>query len=360
MTYNKKTQHITLHDIALKTGYSVNTVSHALRDMPDVAPETAKHIQEVARSMDYVPNNLASSLRSGHTQTIAVIVGSMSNPFYGIMVDILQECAQLAGYTLMIMCSREDPDIEYKLVEQAINRRVDGVLLFPNAYSNPTVDRLREANIPFVLMSRALKQEQADSIVCDEELGAYLATMHLLEHGVSKPVYLAASTVVFASEQRIHGFLRACREAGIPDENRRICVMSDLPAAEEGLPVDTTIPAEQLLALKKEGFNGLFIFCDIQAWRVLYALHNTPGISPDDFSIVSFDNIEGILSFPFSLCSIDCNYKKVAQEGFDLLRARINGDNRPPQNIVFPVHLVCRGSCGRNLTQMNISTPKES
>lgn len=347
MRYNKKIQHVTLHDIAREAGYSVNTVSHALRSMPDVAPETAKHILEVARSMDYVPNNLASSLRSGHTQAIAVIVGSLSNPFYGIMVDILQECALRAGYTLMIMCSREDQEIEYKLAEQAINRRADGVLLFPNAYSIPTVDRLREANIPFVLMNRALEQNQTDNVVCDEEQGAYLATMHLLEHGVNKPVYLAASTIVYASEQRIHGFLRACREAGIPDEDRRICVMSDLPAAQEGLPVDTTIPSEQLIALKNEGFNGLICFCDIQAWRVLYALHNTPGIAPDDFAIVSFDNIEGILSFPISLCSVDCNFESIAQQGFDLLRARINGDDRPPQTIVLPVHLVCRGSCKR-------------
>ena len=338
---------VTLQDIARKTGYSANTVSHALRGMPDISAETTERIREVAREMGYAPNQIASSLRSGRTRVFAVILGNMSNPFYGIMTDTIQDAALQAGYTLMIMCSRDDAELEYQLAEQAVARRVDGILLFPTAHSQPTIQHLREAGMPFVLMSRYLEPDSADSVVCDEAYGAYLATLHLVEHGLRRLAYVSGSTVVFSSEQRIQGFLRACDEAGIPEGDRRVCVMSDLPAAPRGLSDDRLIPADQLVQLKREGFNGLFIFCDVQAWHALNTMQNSPDIGPRDFGIVSFDNIEGALSFPIPLCSIDCDYAEMARLGIGLLRDRIHGDAHPPRTVVCPVRLVCRGSCAR-------------
>lgn len=338
---------VTLQDIARETGYSVNTVSHALRNMADIAPKTRVAIQNVAREMGYAPNQLASSLRSGRTRIFAVILGNMSNPFYGIMTDTLQDAAQQAGYTLMIMCSRDDAELEYQLAEQAIARRVDGILLIPTAHSQPTIHRLREAGMPFVLMSRYLEPGEADSVVCDEEQGAYLATMHLVEHGLRRLAYVSGSTIVFSSEQRIHGFLRACDDAGIPEADRRVYVMSDKPDAPQGQSPGSLISEECLLKLKRDGFKGLFIFCDVQAWHALNTMQNAPDIGEHDFSIVSFDNIEGALSFPIPLCSIGCDYADMARQGIELLRARIHGDTRPPQGIVCPVRLVCRGSCAQ-------------
>ena len=338
---------VTLQDIARETGYSVNTISHALRNKEDIAPKTREAIQDVARRMGYAPNQLASSLRSGRTRIFAVILGNMSNPFYGIMTDTIQDAAQQAGYTLMIMCSRDDADQEYQLAEQAIARRVEGVLLFPTARSQPTIELLRGAGTPFVLMARHLDPCEADSVVCDEAQGAYLATLHLVEHGLRRLAYVSGSTVVFSSAQRIQGFERACDEAGIPESDRRICVLSNRPAAPRGLAEDSLIPAEQLLALKRDGFDGLFIFCDVQAWHALNAMQKHGDIGPRDFGIVSFDNIEDALSFPVPLCSVGCDYADMARRGIELLRDRIHGDTRPPQTIVCPVRLVCRGSCER-------------
>ena len=75
------TRRVLLQDIAAETGYTVNTVSRALQNKPDISKTTAAHIQQVAAQMGYVRNNIASSLRSGRSRTIAVIVGGASNPF---------------------------------------------------------------------------------------------------------------------------------------------------------------------------------------------------------------------------------------------------------------------------------------
>ena len=341
------TSRVTLKDVAAVCGYTVNTVSRALRGDQRLSEATRERICAVARQMGYAPNQIASSLRSGRTRIFAVILGNMSNPFYGIMTDTIQDAALQAGYSVMIMCSRDDAALERQLAEQAIARRVDGILLFPTAESQPTVRRLREAGMPFVLMARCLAPGEADSVVCDEARGAYLATMHLVEHGLKRLAYLSGSTVVFSSEQRIKGFLDACADAGIPEEDRRVWVLSDRPASPRSLSENVSFLIGKLRELKAEGFDGLFVFCDVQAWHVLYTLQNAPDIGADDFGIVSFDNIEGALAFPIPLCSIGCDYAEMARQGIELLRARIHGDPRMPQTVVCPVHLICRGSCGR-------------
>ena len=339
------TSRVTLKDVAAVCGYTVNTVSRALRGDQRLSEATRERICAVARQMGYAPNQIASSLRSGRTRVFAVILGNMSNPFYGIMTDTIQDAALQAGYSVMIMCSRDDAESERQLAEQAIARRVDGILLFPTAESRPTVRRLREAGMPFVLMARCLAPGEADSVVCDEARGAYLATMHLVEHGSRRLAYVSGSTVVYSSEQRIRGFLEACADAGIPERDRRVCVMHDQPATHRSLSENVRLLVEKLRQLKAEGIDGLFIFCDVQAWHVLYTLQNAPDIGVDDFGIISFDNIEGALAFPIPLCSIGCDYAEMARQGIELLRARIHGDPRAPQTVVCPVHLVCRGSC---------------
>ena len=81
---------VTLADIAKATGLSVNTVSRALKNKDDISRETCERVQKVAREMGYVRNYIASSLRSGRTKTIAMIAGSMMNPFYAILGDLIR------------------------------------------------------------------------------------------------------------------------------------------------------------------------------------------------------------------------------------------------------------------------------
>lgn len=347
MAHEKNGKRVTLQDIASQTGYSVNTVSRALRGMRDISTQTTEQIRAVARDMGYTANQLASSLRSGRTHLFAVVLGGMSNPFYGIMADSIQDAAQAAGYSVMIMCSRDDAALELELVEQAIARCVDGILLFPTGQSGPTIARLRESGMPFVLMSRYLNEGEADSVVCDEVEGAYLATRHLIEAGRRRLAYISSSIVVFSSERRLLGFFRACDEAGIPSADRDVYVASRNLMASQQLETWYAEMTGKLTQLRDDGFDGLFLFCDVEAWHAIDAMQKSGRFGAGDFGIASFDNIEGALSFPIPLCSVSYDYGQMARSGIEILRRRIHGDAQPPQTVVCPVSLVCRGSCGR-------------
>jgi len=326
---------VTLLDIANATGYTINTVSRALKNKDDISRETCQRIQEVARSMGYVRNYMAGALRSGRTKTIGLILSEVSNPYYAVMADEIQNVLVSLGYSLMILCSRDDPNLELRVVETAMSRQVDGILLFPCHGSRATIRRMKAAGMPYVLMSRKLKGSPSDSVVCDEEEGAYLACRHLLAAGRRTLGYLSAFDVLYSTEERRKGFLRACNEAGIPKEKQLISLAGGKTKMEK-----------IILDWYGKGLDGLFVFCDIEAWETISVLEQHRIRVPEDVAIVGFDNIQDSLCFPKPICSVDSQIKQVITTAIDLLRKRIHNDEMPLQSITIPAHIVCRGSCG--------------
>lgn len=324
---------ILLQDIADATGYTVNTISRALKNKSDISKSTCENIQKVADEMGYVRNNIASSLRSGRSRTLSVIVGGVSNPFYATMIDTIHDIAEQIGYTVLVLCSRDNEEQEQKAIITSIGRQVDGVLLFPSNYAASSIILMQQANIPFVLISRHTKDADYDYVVCDEEKGGYLAGKHLIEAGHRKLAFFYFFDVLYSSEQRTQGLLHATREAGIPDDDLRFCQYSS--------DLETVL---QLKQWKAEGVTGIFVFCDIEAWQLIACLDSCKMTA--DFALVGFDNIQSVIGFPSPLCTIDGAMRELSKAAVELLLKRIHGDDSTPRSVVFPVHLVCRGSCG--------------
>ena len=327
----RDTARVTLQDVARATGYTVNTVSRALKNKPDISPATCRRIQEVAREMGYVRNYLASSLRSGRTKTLAMIVGGFMNPFYAVLAELMQAEALRLGYGLMIISSRDDPDTEVHAVEMALSRQVDGVLITPCSFESPALSLLRSSGVPYVLLSRYLEGQQDDCVICDDEQGGFLAARHLLDRGCRRLAMLSLHHVVFSSRKRLEGFRRACLEAGLSGED----VLYSEP--EDG---------ESLLALLRSwvssGVTGIFCFCDVEAWQVSNLLKNAGIAAPGEVSLVGFDNLQRYMPFADPLCSVDPSLEQEACQAIDLLRSRIHNPSLPPRQIVLPVSLNCR------------------
>ncbi len=322
---------VTLEDIARATGYTINTVSRALKNKSDISRATCEKIQQTAREMGYVRNYIASSLRAGRTKTIAVVAGSLTNVYYAVLVELVQKEASRLGYTLMILCSQDDPDTETQAVEMALQRQVDGVLITPCAVDSPALKMLRESGIPFVLLSRYLRMEADDSVISDDEQGGYLAGRYLLEHGHTRLAYLSYHHVVYSTRTRYEGFLRACAEAGLQQDavfQAEVCEEADILA--------------QVRAWMQQGVTGIFSFCDVEAWSTISILENNGYSVPRDVEIVGFDNILGYMNFPKPITSVDGNLPAIANTAIDILRRRIHDPSLPPQQIMQPVRLVER------------------
>jgi LacI family transcriptional regulator len=111
MAHSRKTSAaiVRLRDIAQMAGVSVNTVSRALNDRPDVSPETRERVRSIARRVGYSPNLLAKSLVSGLTHTVGLVVTDCTDPYYATLIQAVEEVTDREGYGLLLATSNEDP-----------------------------------------------------------------------------------------------------------------------------------------------------------------------------------------------------------------------------------------------------------
>lgn len=325
---------VTLGDVAKATGFTINTVSHALRDKEDISLETRVLIQETAERMGYVRNIMASSLRSGRTRTLGLIMGGLENPYYAIMANELGQAAEKKGYTIVVLSSRDDPMRELRMTNIAIGHQMDGVLLFPSRDARAAVNRMREAGMPYVVLARELPHLEADTVRGDDFQGARLAAEHLIAAGRRRLAYLGLEEVPFSTPQRKAGFLEACREAGIPESDLRI-------SSAEGRPL-----REILTEWIREGVDGLFAFCDAEAWQAVSVMTELGIRIPDGLAVVGFDNIQDNLVFPWPICSVGFDMTLFAESAIRMIRHKIHHPDSHPEQMVLPCTLTCRHSCG--------------
>ena len=152
-----KSNRITLKDIAIACGYSANTVSRALRDDRRLSDATRSLIRETADRMGYIPNTMASSLRSGRSRMIAVIVNDLHNQHYCDLINRMDRELRAQGYTLMILCMQLEDELAEKLIHTAISLSVDGILYFPSFGQRHYIEYMTANRMPFVLLDRRVR-----------------------------------------------------------------------------------------------------------------------------------------------------------------------------------------------------------
>jgi len=102
---------------------------------------------------------------------------------------------------------------------------------------------------------------------------------------------------------------------------------------------------DQLISWKKQGVDGIFAFCDMEALGIQGLIRQTPELAGWDVGIVGYDNIQSVQNYASQLCSVSWDFRTMSREAVRLLRARIKGDPKPPQTVICEAELICHHSC---------------
>ena len=197
--------------VAEKTGFTVNTVSQALRGSPKLREETKAAIRAAAKELGYVHNALAGSLRSGSSRTIAIIVGDTSNLRFSIQLHAFELAFRTLGYQVIVMNTDETAQYELDAVKNAVRSSVDGVLLCPCQKSRAAIDLLESCRTPYVLFGRCY--DDLPAVIWDDERGGYLAGQQLAQAGCRHILMLNVPDSISSARERESGFRRALGEA---------------------------------------------------------------------------------------------------------------------------------------------------
>lgn len=332
-----KTAPVTLRDLAEVTGYTVNTVSRALKGKNDISEGTRRLIQKEAHRLGYIPNALAASLRSGRTKTISVIIPDISDPLFAILLRDIEARLRERHFDLFIQNTDEDDDRERRAVLAAIGKKIDGVIICPCQKSIRNIQLLQDNGIPQVLLGRRFRGSPLACVVADDERGGFLATEHLIRKGHTQIAFLNGPTYVSSAKERLQGYRRALREHAVPYRSERVFEVPISPGE--------CSRALGVLLRRRTPFTAIFCFSDLMAWEAISFLSSRGRTIPGDVAIVGFDDIQSRLFYPYPLTSVGYGKKKIADAAVDMLLSMIENPSRKRRRqLVVDVGLVARGS----------------
>ena len=326
---------VTLRDVALATGFSVNTISHALKDKPDISAATKRLVREKAQELGYIADSVAGSLRSGVSRTIAVILGDMANPHFGLWVREIETSAFRQGYSTLIINTDEDEQVEREAIRTAVGKRVDGIILCPTQKNDHNLGMLKKTGIPFVLIGRRYPDASLNYVVPDDVLGGRLAARHLLARGCRRILMLNGPAHISSARERYEGYCQAHRELGLvcdPLYQRHVDVRSG-----QCRRILQKVIAERL------PFDAVLAFSDLLALETMAVLPTLPGYD-HPLPVVGFDDILSGLKLPVSLASVASAEGSAALPALALLIGLMEKRQKqepagPPVQIVLAVKL---------------------
>jgi DNA-binding LacI/PurR family transcriptional regulator len=331
---------VTIKDIAKQLGVSVATVSRALRDLPDIHPDTKKLVLDLAKELDYQPNVLATSLVKSKTKTLGLIVPDLGYYFFSTVVKAVEDAAIAAGYSLLIAQTQESFDRELTNIQNLSRSQVEGIII---SLSRETINfdhltRLQRRGIPLVFFDRDCEEIDASKVMVDNEQSAYEAVKHLIENGCKRIAFLAGPKNVSVSNQRRMGYSRALQEAGIKSDSSLI-IHSDYFQ-------DSAIAKTHQLMKETNRPDGILVVSDRLAIGVLIALRELNISVPEEVKMVSFNN-EPICSVVSpTISSISQPLEEIGRLSVELLLEQIENktDNPIPRVEVLKTKLIVRES----------------
>ncbi len=329
--------HATIKDIARVALVSVNTVSRALNNKPDVNKRTKRRILSIAKQLNYSPNYLAKGLISRQTRTIGVVVTDNANPFFAKMIKGIEDVAYAKGYNIILCNTDEDPVREENAIRLLYEKRVDGILITPVQTGREHISKLMRLQIPFVLLNRHSNTIETDYIINDNAHGAKLAINRLLEIGRRRIVYIAGPASVSSVQERLEGCRMAMRQGNVSLRNLHI-EHTNLKL-QDGYDVMIRILRSASLPL------GVFTYDDLLAIGAMKAIGEAGFKIPDDVALVGYDDIDFAEFLEVPLTTVRQQRYRIGEMGAKLLVDRMGGKtSRRYKHVVLRPDLIIRKS----------------
>lgn len=321
-------------DVARAAGVSLKTVSRVINGEPGVRPATTEKVLEAATALRYERNDLAASLRHGaRSFTLGLVIEDVANPFYSAIAQAVEESARERSSLLITASAREDPRRERELVMALLRRRVDALLVVP-AGTGTDHRYIRDAgySTKTVFLDRPPAKAKADTVLAENAAGARRAVEHLIAGGHTRIAFLGDDVRVFTARERLAGYRRALRRAGIAIDEGLMSVGNGTSAAATKATLDLMAlpPARRPTAI----FTGNNR-CTVGVLHALNGRRNRVAlVGFDDFELADLLRITVVRADPY----------RIGQLGAELAFDRIDAEAGEPQRVVVPVELVPRGS----------------
>ncbi|QFG26351.1 LacI family transcriptional regulator [Actinomadura sp. WMMB 499] len=307
-------QRVTIAQVAERAGVSTATVSRVLSGRGPVSAAVQRKVRTAADELGYQVNSIARALRNSRTDTVGMVVPSISNPFFTSLVENVEHALGREGKELLLCDARSDPEVEARRLATLVARNVDGIIVSPShgtlsgAAVQETADRL-----PLVQLDRFVGGTSTDWVGVDDVAAMRQVMDHLHAGGARSAAFVGSLLTNSSTEQRFEGFRRRAGDLGIAVAPEQV-LLGDYSVEwgetavarllDGGVPPDAIVCADDLIAL------GVTRACRAHGVDV-----------PGRVQVTGYDNIEFARLGEPALTTVDQPRERIAAEAVRLLAA---------------------------------------
>ena len=333
-------QKIKLSTIADALGVSTAPVSLALRDSPLVADATRQRIKEHARTIGYIYNRRAASLRTSRSGIVGVVVHDIMNPFFAEILRSIESELDRSRQTFLLSNHYDQLDKQRTFIDTLLQLGADGLIMSPAIGTPPEDIRLAEENgLPAVLIARTVDGANVPVFRGDDAYGIGLATNHLISLGHRRIAMIGGTDQTSTGRERYRGYVVAMEKAGL------------------AVRPEWRFPGPRT---KQAGFEVTGAFLALKdrptaavCWNDLVAIGLMNGIaragltSGVDISVTGYDDLEEAAIATPALTTVWNGQREVGRRAARVLLDRLNGaEVNPTQELIKP-ELHVRQSTGK-------------
>ncbi len=277
---------VTIKDVSKFAQVSTSTVSRVVTRNGIVSDVTRDKVLNAIDTLGYQPNFLAQGLKNRKSNVIGVVITDMCSPFYSFMLRGIENVIIKEKKNMIVCSGHGDTQIEKQAIDSLLGNQCEALILNMESSIEDTQsifsDLIRK-NVPTIMMGGFLAKEAEYSVIIDNEHGGYLATRYLIDKGHRKIVHLTGQQEYCDTRDRLKGFKRALKEAGIQYDDRY--VIEGEFDNESGFNETCKLLENDL------EFSAIFAGDDEIAVGVIDALRSKGRKIPEDVSVVGFDDM---------------------------------------------------------------------
>lgn len=290
----QKSDAVTIRDVAKESGFSSTTVSIVLNNAPlarYIPPTTKKRIERAAKKLGYRPNLFARSLRSKRTHAVGVMVFDMTDPFCTLVLRGIENSLFQSSYLPILTDVHNERSRFERYLEMLLDRRVEALIVLANwlFVDIDLLGDLEKSSIPTVMIGHELETGSINSVIVDNELGAYTAIEHLYSLGHRKIAFIRGPKTLADSAPRWKGIRNFAKEKDLEIDARLVV---DLPESRD--PISSFEAGYKLteeLLRQKRPFTALLAFDDMTAFGAIRAMTKAGLRVPEQCSVIGFDDV---------------------------------------------------------------------
>lgn len=323
---------VTIKDVAEAAGVSVSTVSYTLNNTGAVSQEKRLKVMEAVKTLGYVPNGMAKSLKLKKNGFIGYFAYFLYGVVYGEVLRGIENVMNSQNQEMIAAKCGSMQNITHisRLLRE---RMVDGAIIFSNTIPDEMLMALADENCPVVVMDRELYSPHISSVLVDNESSAFRVGEYIHNIGFRRVACLTGDG--FDGLKRMKGFLEAVQEFDL-----------DFPEAwrvKAHWQEDTAY--EETIRFIRKGYRPevIFAFNDEMAIGCIRALKDMLIRVPEDISVIGMDDIAASSLVSPTLTTVRRPLYELGETAAKTLLDMMNGG--PSSKIVLPTALIQRESC---------------